>query len=277
MKIILVFLSLIICGCAKVEDPALDLSLSSEISQIIGDSVISIDEAGGSTSGLLSRATVTAAEDPVKCNAVAFSACSTGIKTKNFNNCVTATVAGSKGSVSGSLNLTYSDNTCSMSAVNATVSQAPNVNIKNSKGTQYQVTALTTGQTIQRQTLGGVFTFNNTGIKRKIVQPSGAVALDIETRTTAAINFTGNARTNRTISSGTVETKDNLTGKVCTVSPSVAVKWSLAGCNCPSEGEWSGTCSDATTYKILYTNVCGEVVVTKGTEEKIVNIDRCQD
>ncbi len=163
--------------------------------------------------------------------------------------------------------------TCTIPSANDTVSRIPNYSITGLRGATFSVSATTTGQSLKR-TGATTFDFTNAGIRRGFVTPKGNTILDITTTVVSPIQVTGNGRTSRTVSGGTLVVANNLSGVSCNLQPT-AVSWSV-GCNCPTSGSWAGSCSDASTFSVAFGAVCGHATVTKGSEVNDVVMDRCQ-
>lgn len=294
-SIVLFFtIQLIFFGCKKAEE-SYSVDTSSEITQQIGDSMASVDEAGGSTNGSFSYnefeaskkafARLSAHEAVSKtvlysalipeaqaaaCNTVSFSSCASSKMTKIFGGCS----LGLGGSVSGDITLTFSSGTCSMATNGNTVTRVPNFSITGLRGATFEVTAISGGQTISRGASSD-FSFSNAGIKRKFTTPKGTVLLDLTTTTSSAITIGGSSRTSRTMSGGGLVVADNLTSQSCTFTPT-NVMWGSPTCNCPTAGRWDGSCTDGKTYRIDFSSTCGQVTLTASGSSSTVVLDRCQ-
>lgn len=291
-------------SCGKIEDEeSYNIDATSEMAQQVGDSMASIDEAGGDTNGSIAQLLGTSGYEKAfarisndrplyikalnqnisdlfisksyaaNCNTVIFGTCTGGQRVRDFAGC---TAYGS-GVITGNVTLKFSAGTCTLSTNGDTVNRVPNFSITGLRGATFAVTApaqtLPTldGQLITR--LGaGSYTFSNAGINRKFTTSRGNVVFD-STTTASSISVTNSARSGRTLSGGVLNISNNLTGLSCTLSPT-GVSWT-AGCNCPTAGSWSGSCTDASTFTVSFGSTCGEVSVTKGTI-KVINMDRCQ-
>ena len=219
----------------------------------------------------------------VDCSAVTFSGCAGGALVRDFSNgCSLADhrpQIARIGTATGYVRLTYAGTgagTCTIPAITGTdsVTRIPNYRITGLRGAIFDVSAISTGQKITR--IGqAAFTYENAGIRRQFTTGSGEQVLDMTIKTSSTIAITGKLRHNRSLSGGGMTITNNLTGLACTVSPSNNVTWTT-GCNCPSSGSWSGTCTDTQTLTVTFSGTCGETTLTKGSVIKAVTMDRCQ-
>lgn len=308
---ILILSSLLLVSCGKKEDDGSSYVVDSvsEMAQLVGDSMVSVDESGGSTSGTLTEFDISAhqktyvrlnkseklspsslvsqiadqkisnlffskADAGTACNTVAFSACTTNQRVRTFSDC---TVVNDTGTVNGTISLAYSGTgaaSCTMPLNNDAVVRVPNFTITGLRGATYAVSAVSSGQQVKR-TGANNLTFSSTGIRRKFTTGGGTILLDVTTSTSAPIGITGDARNTRTISGGgNLIVTDNLTFNTCTLAP-FSVGWT-SSCNCPTSGTWSGVCGDTKTLSVAFTNICGTAQVTHGSDVKLVVMDRCQ-
>lgn len=308
---LLIISILVLVSCGKNEDDGSNyiIDSTSEMAQQVGDSMASMDESGGSTSGTLtelyisgqqktfvrlnnseklspinalarisdqnlSNLFISKADAGTACNTIAFSACSSGQRIRTLNACA---IVNDTGTISGTISLAYSGTgvgNCTMPLSNDYVVRVPNFTITGLRGATYAVSAVSTGQQVKR-TGANAFTFSNTGIRRKFTSGGGTVLLDVTTNTSAPIGITGDARNTRTIGGGgNLIVTDNLTFNTCTLTP-LSVQWT-ASCNCPTSGSWTGSCGDGKALAIAFTNTCGAVQVTHGADVKLLTMDRCQ-
>jgi hypothetical protein len=296
-KIILLLTVLTVISCKKSsDDAAYSVDTTAEMGQQIGDAMVSVDESGGSSSGAIANNEVNSSKqtyarytneennfrssvldlaipkaEAAACSTVAFAACSTNQRVRDFAGCT----FGVGGVMTGNVTLNFTGTgagTCTIPAASDAVSRVPNFTLTGLRGASFAVTATSTGQTVTRSG-ATTFTFANSGIRRKFTTPAGSVILDLTTSTSSPITVTGNSRTSRTMTGGALTMLNNLTSVSCSVSPS-AITWG-ASCNCPTSGSWSGSCSDSTTFTVAFTSTCGQATVTKGTETSTVTMDRC--
>lgn len=297
-KLLITILVLSVWGCKKnASDEYYSVDSTAEAGQQVGDAMAAIDESGGNTNGSIAKIDKKAIErafarfapneistsqafmsrlfpnaEATACNAVAFSACSSGSRVKSFSGC--STFAG--GEMSGNVTLNFTGSgvgSCTIPANNDVVSRVPNFSITGLRGATFSVTATSSGQSLKR-TGGSTYEFTNSGIRRSFTTPKGTTLLDITTTTGSAISVTGNSRASRTVSGGSLIVTNNLNSASCTLTPS-SVSWS-SGCNCPTAGSWSGSCTDGANFEVAFGSTCGEATVTKGSGSSTVVMDRCQ-
>ncbi|MGZ3691078.1 MAG: hypothetical protein ACXVAX_06230 [Pseudobdellovibrio sp.] len=269
-----------------------------ETAQQVGDVMASIDEAGGST-GSISRLDTSIQktfarysphdiENPnpltaffipkaeaTSCAAGAggFGSCNANIKHRTFGGCTVGSAV-----MSGDVTLTWGG-----SSANCTLGTNPGNTI--TRVPSYSVTGLhdavlsvsKTGTVGQRLTLTGsspmTFLFTNDGIKRKFTTSNNTVIFDQTSSVTSAMTITGADRNSRVLSGGSLRVTDNLNSTTCDFSPT-NVTWNTASCNCPTQGSWSGTCSDGSTTTLQITG-CGTATFTKDSTTTNVSFDRC--
>ncbi len=206
------------------------------------------------------------------CNTVAFGTCSANQKVKDVTGCTTA----GGGTMAGNITLAFSGSgagSCTIPLATDAVSRTPNYTLTGLRGATFSVSASSTGQTFTR-TGATTFTFENSGIRRTFVTPKGTTLLDVTSSTGSPISVTGNNRNSRTMSGGSLIVVNNLTSVTCTLTPN-SVSWTST-CNCPTAGDWSGTCSDSATFSVAFGSTCGETTVTKDGVASTVTMDRCQ-
>lgn len=296
-KLLVLFIAISVVSCKKAAEDMYSVDTTAEAGQQVGDAMAAIDESGGTTNGSISKLDFKANErafsrlapneisttqallhkfiskaEAVSCSAVGFSSCSSNQRVRTFDGC--STFAG--GQMSGNVSLNFSGSgasSCNIPAANDAVSRVPNFSITGLRGATFSVSATSTGQSLTR-TGATTFNFTNAGVRRSFVTPKGETLLDITTTTGSAIQVTGNNRANRTVSGGSLVVTNNISGVSCTLTPS-SVQWS-SGCNCPTAGQWTGSCSDSSQFTVAFGNTCGEATVTKGSGSSTVILDRCQ-
>lgn len=286
-----------VLSCKKSDESIYSVDTTAEAGQQVGDAMASVDEAGGSSMGSLSQFEMDPFEKTFKrltgeepkryssiikfvlpeaqagiCSLVAFSSCSANQKIKDFTGCTTS----GGGTLSGTVALTFSGTgagSCTMPMSQDAVTRLPNFSITGLRGATFSVAAVSTGQTLTRLNATD-FSFESSGIRRTFVSPKGSTILDITSSTSSPITVSGTTRAGRVMTGGGLTIVNNLTSVSCSLAPS-AVTW-VAGCNCPTSGSWSGSCSDSTTMNVAFGSTCGEATVTKGSESSVITMDRCQ-
>ncbi len=302
--LMMVVVSLVISSCNKVVDENYTIDTNDEMAQMLGDSLVAIDESGGNANGDIAQFNPTGYEkafarlshsDSVlsqvanqdisnlfisrsyaapSCSAAPFICnTATGVAVRSFSDC---TVAGS-GTASGSVVLTFTGSNagnCRIPLANDKVTRSPSYQIKGIRGAVFKVSSLSTGQSLTRINATS-FNFASNGIRRTFTTASDKIVLDMTTLTGSPISVIGTTRgAPRILSGGTLIIIDNLTSVSCTMSHN-NVSWT-SGCNCPTAGSWVGSCSDGTTLQVVYGSTCGLATLTKGSEVRPVTMDRCQ-
>jgi hypothetical protein len=267
-----------------------------EIAQQVGDSMASVDESGGSTGTLAELDSArnffkrrapseisngwleNLVESPAYANCSAlpgFGSCTSNAVTRTFAGCTVGAAT-----FNGTVVNTWGGgaSSCTLSAPSQTITRVPTFTVTGRRGATLTVSR--SGTVGQRLTLtsgsgsSSVFALTNDGIQRVFRNASGTETYNFTTSIPEAspITITGNSRTNRVLSGGSLSVKNNLTDVTCTYVPT-AVTWTSA-CNCPTSGSWIGTCSDgkSTTVSI---NGCGTASLTVGTVSTSVTFDRC--
>jgi len=303
--------SVFIFGCKKATDDAATADIE-DTAQQIGDIMASADEAGGTSGSLASldkykfqktfdrldetkssvaanmaTAIFTTAE-AVTCEAsgtgYGFGSCNAGARTitRSFNNCTVGTAV-----ISGDVTLTWSGSApssgCTLGGgspvAGDAITRVPNFMVTGRRGATLTVSKSgSVGQKIayvNGTSPNMVFNFTNDGIRRKFTTPSNAVLFD-QTTTVASgtpIVITGNSRSNRKMDTGFLTVTNNLSNVVCNYTPS-NVTWNSTTCNCPTQGSWTGSCSNGKSATLLI-NGCGTGKYTEGDTSSDVIFDRC--
>lgn len=268
-------------ACDNSDDEIMTSESSNLMIQQIGESMVSLDESSGNSSGTMMvnnpMAIVRTSILEASCNGASFGACgatASATAVKNFNGC---TIVGGLVSVSGSVSLTFAGsgaNACTMPLVGDSVSRVPAFTASLPGGAgSFAMTALSTGQTLTR-TASSTFAFSDSGIRRVYTAGNGSVVADMTTSTTSDISISGTTRTDRVVNGGSIQITDNLNSQSCTVTPN-NVAWTSTSCNCPTSGTWTGSCTTNESIAVEYTSTCGRVNSTIGSTSKTLTIDRC--
>ncbi|WP_409479624.1 hypothetical protein [Pseudobdellovibrio sp. HCB154] len=296
--IIVLALSLFSFSCKKTATDELTSSTldSEEMAQQIGETMASIDESGGSSGQYafmkadlrtfarrapealekqnLMSLIVSKAEAATCSSAPGFGSCTNDVIVRNFNNCTIGSAT-----VSGTVTLSFfdadgfNDTTCSMAVDGQSITRNPNYTVTGLRNAQLAVTKTGTfGQQILRSDATTFFILND-GINRKLTF-AGQTLIDVTTTISNAqrLTVTGNTRNGRVLNGGTIVLTDNLSGKICSMSPS-NVTWNNT-CNCAISGSWSGSCDTGTTADITITG-CGTANIDINGESKSITFDRC--
>ncbi|MBK7890788.1 MAG: hypothetical protein IPJ84_08065 [Bdellovibrionales bacterium] len=264
-----------VLSCGKNADDAssvgragsITVDVNDENAQQIGEVMASIDEAGGATGSLA----IASVGSRASCAGYGFGSCTANTVNRVFNGCSIGL-----STLSGTVGLTWTGSSvnCTLGAAGDSIQRSPNFTMTGPRGGTLAVTkagalgqALTwTGGTGASKT----FDFTSDGINRRITH-SGVTYYDVTTRTTSAIAVSGTSRSGRVMSGGTLRLTNNVTAATCDVSPS-NVTWEM-GCNCATNGSWSGNCGGQ-TFAIEITG-CGTGTLTAGTSSQSVAFDRC--
>jgi hypothetical protein len=262
-----------------------------ETAQQVGDVVASIDEVGGVNGAIvlneraIDRTFARLGYGPslfelmipnayaATCGASTFLSCSSNRVTRSFLGC---TLGG--GTYTGTVTLNWggSSSNCVLQAPTDTITRVPNFTVTGRRNATLEVSKTgTIGQRLTWDSGTGtnkVFQFTNDGIRRVFTGPSGTVLFDLTTTTSSPITVTGTSRSSRFMDGGTLKVTNNVSGVTCDFSPS-SVSWS-SGCNCPTMGSWSATCSDGKTSTLTHTG-CGTANFTLGAISASVTLDRC--
>lgn len=283
---------MVLGGCGKSDSADIE-----ETAQQVGDVMASIDEAGGNSSGSIAavsvgeelgarRAFARVAPSEVRdswlasifapsayatsCAFSSFSSCSSNVITRTWGGCTIGTAT-----LTGTVTFTWGDGaaSCTMSSSGHSVARDPSFTITGRRGGTMTVSKTgTVGQKITRGSSAGAFTFTNDGIRRVIASSGGETLFDFTTSTTSAISVSGASRSGRSISGGALRVTNNASGVYCDFTPS-SVTWS-SGCNCPTSGSFSASCSDGKSASISLTG-CGTADFTLGEDTQSLSFDRC--
>ncbi|MFZ3231916.1 MAG: hypothetical protein WA160_17040 [Pseudobdellovibrio sp.] len=302
--LLLALISFIFAGCGgKSADDTTTTDLG-ETAQQIGDVMASIDEIGGTTgsiaynentfektfarlapesnhetnkSNLFKFFQPDAQATAVACSTVDFGLCSSSAKTRTFSGCTVGSAT-----FSGTVNLAWtgtSSSICNLANASDTITRIPNFTVTGRRGATLAVTKTGTfGQKLTWSSGSGsnkIFALRNDGINRKFTSTAATVLFDQTTTTSTDLIISGNLRTGRTITAGTLRVTNNLTGQTCDYIPS-NVTWT-ASCNCPTSGTWNGSCVTSgvgTTSTVTITG-CGAGSYTEGTTTSTLAFDRC--
>lgn len=296
-SLLLVVLSLSSCG----KKTALD-DTDQETAQQVGDVMSSIDESGGDTgviaaldpaldedrilrgarplfarhgASLSPRFSLLADARAASCATTTFSGCSGGTtRTRSLGGCTLGLAT-----FSGSVTLTWggAQSGCQISGVGGHISRVPSFTVTGLRSAQLSV-GLASGATVgQRVTFTGLsgsspaYTYTNDGIRRTFTF-AGVTLFDFTAQTASDITIVGASRSARVVNGGSLQTTNHLTGEICLFTPS-AVAWS-GGCNCPTSGSWSASCTDGRSGTLKITG-CGTATYETDTREGSVTFDRC--
>ncbi len=303
-RVLAVVLLLVLTSCeAKLDD--VGGSEMTEPAQQIGDVVASIDEIGGTTGAIayekdarkvfaryapkelndsfVSKVMIKSAEAfTCDSNVVGhlnggFGACSSRQMTRTFGGCTVG--SGQDIVFNGTVVLTWTTSgACNLLNSGDKVDRSPAFTVEGRRGATLTVSKdATYGQRLTQTSNNGVtpkvFSLSSDGIRRKFTTAGGVTTFDYITTVTSPITITGDLRNGRVMNGGAFRVRDNLTQVTCDYSP-VNVTWGSSSCNCPTQGSFQATCSDAKAASITITG-CGVADFTLGSESGRVTFDRC--
>jgi hypothetical protein len=178
--------------------------------------------------------------------------------------------------LSGAITLAFNGSgvaNCTIPSNNDYVVRVPDYTVSTLRGARFTIsTSSGEGQRLTR--LGPTsFAFSSSGLRRTFTSARGATLIDVTTRTQTSLLISGSLRGGRTITGGTLLIENNLSGASCTLTPS-SVTWT-SGCSCPTSGQWSGSCTDGDSFEVEFQSSCGSAVVTAGSQQRSVSLDRC--
>lgn len=302
LLISLLFLNL---ACSKNDtstdsnDSSSELKSSEEIGQQVGEVMSSVDDSGGNTNGSISfnldremrtlkRVASEEFEVPfiykiqdvlipqawaASCSTTTFGSCSSNSRIKEFDGCTLARGA----TITGNITLTFAgsdEENCLIPVNDDSVTRTPDFQIKGLRGATLKVGVNdgASGQTLTRTGVNS-FAFSNDGIRRTFTTGRGKKLIDILTETTSDITVTGSARNGRTITGGVLKVTNLINDNECDLSPT-DIEWAT-GCNCPTSGSWSGTCTNGDEYSISFLGECGTAEINVNGKVSEISLDRC--
>jgi len=196
--------------------------------------------------------------------------------TRTFGGC---TVGANQDIVfNGTVVFTWTTATCQLINSGDQVDRSPTFTVEGRRGATLTVTKdASYGQRLTQTSNNGVtpkvFSLISDGVRRKFTTAGGVTTFDYITKTTAPVTITGHLRNGRVMNGGTFQVRDVLTQVTCDYSP-VNVTWGSSSCNCPTQGTFQATCSDAKTASLTLTG-CGTADFTLGSDSGRVTFDRC--
>lgn len=213
--------------------------------------------------------------------AVSQSCASGGVKSVSYSSCQ----VGLASSLSGSLTLDYSDNSCSMAVNGNTVTRTYNWTLTGPRGgtltrssdsmSDYSGDTYGGGGRLTKTASG--FDLEILGKHTELKGPRGTVLYDISVRTTSAIGLDQVARNGRTMNGGSIEVNHNLAGFTAVLVPN-NLEWSSSSCCHPTGGSmtvtYSGSRSGSAT--LTFGGTCGTATVTSGSGTQNIVLGFCE-
>ncbi|MBL7715625.1 MAG: hypothetical protein JNL01_09170 [Bdellovibrionales bacterium] len=293
-RILVVLAALVLTGCGKIQ-----LDDQDEVVKQVADTMASVDDAGGDSSGTLAFIPMDAGKSfrdwnrsfldqfsPISSASAA--ACSStysfSCTSESLVRTLSCEVLGIL-PVNGTVTLTMYDGSsasvgCSgaafSSAFNAgySIVRQPNFTITGARGS-IQVSSSAGGQKLTKVSSGS-YSWQTLGVNRKIVTAAGRTIVDIDTYTTSNIGITGTSRANRVLNGGELAIKHNIAGYTTYLKPE-NVTWSRSTCTCPVSGKWTGRVegSNETDDFTVEITGCGTGKITVEGESEDITFDRC--
>lgn len=208
--------------------------------------------------------------------------CSVGIKTVSYSACS----IGSTFSLSGSVTLTYSNNSCALN-VGENVVRTYNHTISGPRGGAIQTTSALRADYRGTQ-IGGGGRLERTGAaaweieilgKHKIGTRNGRTLFDVSARTTTPLEISGTLdRASRSISAGAIEINHNRAQftAVYSVVSGQPLTWSSSCCH-PISGQMSAAYSGSLTGSGSITfNGCGSAQLSKDGSTRTLSLGYCE-
>lgn len=286
--------SLAMTGCGKIQ-----LDDQDEVVKQVADTMASMDDASGDSSGtlgfvpmdagksfrnwnrsLLDRFSPIGTAQAAACSSTYSFTCSGGSLVRTLSCEVLGILP-----VSGTVTLTMSDPSSNpVGCSGATFSSAfnngysivrqPNFTITGARGS-IQVTSSGGGQKLTKVSSGN-YSWQTIGVNRKIVTAGGSTIVDIDTYTTSNIGISGTSRANRVLNGGELAIQHNIAGYTTYLKPE-NVTWSRSTCTCPVSGKWTGRVEgeNETDDFILEITGCGTGKIIVEGESEDVTFDRC--
>jgi hypothetical protein len=213
--------------------------------------------------------------------AVSQACASGGVKSVNYNGCQ----VGLASSLSGSVTLDYSDNSCSMAANGNFVTRTYNWTLKGPRGGTLTRSSNSmsdyTGNTYGgggrlTKTVSG-FDLEVLGTHTELKGPRGTVLYDVSVRTTSAIGLDQVVRNGRTMNGGALEVNHNLAGFTAVFVPN-NVEWSSSSCCHPTSGSMTVTYSGSRTGSatMSFGPTRGTATVTSGSTTQNIVLGFCE-
>lgn len=215
-------------------------------------------------------ALIPSAEAASTCGDAAFSACSTGTRTRTFTRCAVGLAT-----LDGSVTLAFSKAPiCAMVATGDAITRSADLTLTGLYGGTLAVTSPGGGQTLTKTATG--YAYSVAGMERVLKGPAGRTLFDVSTRTTAPIVVTGTSRADLVMVSGALEITHHLAGYAVALTPS-NLTWKST-CSCAVSGSLTGTISggkhDGKSATVTLT-ACGEADVTFDGVTQSITLDRC--
>lgn len=282
-------------GCRQ-EEEASD-SYSSDVQADALESAVTMvqgqaDDATGGTFALqtkssasryaIAEAILFSQADAANCGRAYSQACAVGVKSISYTNCS----IGSAFTLSGSVTLTYSNNSCALN-IGENVVRTYDHSISGPRGgaiqttsalrSDYRGTLINGGGRLER-TGAAAWQIEVLG-KHKIGTRNGRTLFDVSARTTTPIALTGTLdRSGRTVSSGAIEINHNRAQftTVYSVAAGQPLIWNSNCCH-PVSGQLNATYTGSLTGSGSITfNGCGTAQLSKDGSNRTLSLGYCE-
>jgi hypothetical protein len=272
-----VLMATVAIGCRKKDE-------AQQIGETVGEAMSSLDESvSGDSTAMLRRVpdelkgplwrramdNVIPSAYAASCWQTAFSACTAGVRTRDFGDCTVGSAT-----AAGSATLTFTNPLCLVATEGDAVTRTADITLTGLYGGTLEITSPGGGQTLTRTAAG--FNYSVGGMERVLTSAGGRTLFDVATHTTAPIVVTGSSRADLKIVSGTLVIDHKVAGYTVTLTAN-NLAWTN-NCNCASSGTLSGMVSggkhDGKTASVTIT-ACGEADVTIDGDTESVSLDRC--
>lgn len=215
------------------------------------------------------------------CGRAVSQSCASGVRSVTYSSCQVSLAS----SLSGSVSLEYSDNSCSMASNGNSVTRTYNWTLTGPRGgtltsssdsmTDYSGDTYGGGGRLTKTASG--FDMEVLGKHTELVGPRGTVLYDVSVRTTSAVSIDQVARSGRTMNGGALEVNHNLAGFTAVFVPS-NLEWSSSSCCHPTSGSMSVTYSGSRSGSatVTFGSTCGTATVTSGSVTQSIVLGYCE-
>lgn len=280
-------LSLILAACAEQDtqsdstvDPA-EVSVESAVALISGIN----DEQAGSAFAVRTpvnwkQAVLLPQAFASNCLRAVYSPCVSGVRSAQYSSC-SAGLANY--SMNGNVALSYSNSTCDLGSLGASVNRTYAVTVEGPRGGQLLVTSQSRAD-YNNQTYGGggrlTTTVNGWNLevlgKHKTLSYRGRTLFDVSIRTLSPIAVTGSlSRASRNVNSGQLQVNHNLAKLTSTITPQ-NLQWNNSCCH-PISGSlavsWTGSRTGSATVTF---SSCGQAELSSNGQTQNITLSYCE-
>ncbi len=187
--------------------------------------------------------------------------------------------------LSGWVDLQYSEADCALDAVGETVTRTYSVQVS---GNGFLLNRFTNAHTTydgQSLSGGGTLTYQGpaswqmtVGGNHRVLTRNGNTWFDISTKTGSAVSISGTlARGSRTVNGGSIQVIHNRAGFTATWVPS-SVSWATVGCCYPTSGSATVTFTGSVTGSgtVSFGPTCGQMTIQKDGVSRTATLANCE-